>query len=73
MHVISVMSIVVPTAFFSALDNGAVSQTNSADDGLPPNFVPLVNDFVRRCILRISRGFSVVLIVMSRIFRVLPP
>ena len=52
----------LPTAFFAALDN------DSANRGLPPPFVPLVSDVVRQDILRMSRGISVILLVMRVAF-----
>ncbi len=58
-----VLAMLVPTAFFAALDRGA--GIAATDPGLPPPFVPLVNDHVRRDILRMSRGISVILLVMS--------
>ena len=54
------LATLVPTAFFAALDRGDTSSRS----GLPPPFVPLVSDFVRRDILRMSRGISVILLVM---------
>ena len=64
----SVLSMFVPTAFFAALDRGSLSTTNGTqqptESGLPPSFVPLVSDFVRRDLLRMSRGISVTLLVM---------
>ncbi|KAI0740183.1 hypothetical protein C8Q76DRAFT_790652 [Earliella scabrosa] len=65
---IGVLATLVPTAFFAALDRGDTSSRS----GLPPPFVPLVSDFVRRDILRMSRGISVILLVIyatSRIYR----
>ena len=60
----SVLAIAVPTAFYAALDRGTVISGSDAASGLPGAFVPLVSDGVRRDILRMSRGISVVLLVM---------
>ncbi|KAI1789895.1 hypothetical protein LXA43DRAFT_545502 [Ganoderma leucocontextum] len=69
---IGVLAIAVPTAFFAALDRGTVVSGSDSASGLPGAFVPLVSDGVRRDILRMSRGISVVLLAIytaSRIWR----
>ncbi|KAH9930531.1 uncharacterized protein BXZ73DRAFT_90330 [Epithele typhae] len=69
---VGVLSMLVPTALFAALDRGSSNSGQSdSNSGLPPAFVPLVSDTVRRDILSMSRGISVVLIVayiVSRIY-----
>ena len=60
----SVLAILVPTVFFAALDHGPVSPGSGNTSGLPSSFVPLVSDGVRRDILRMSRGISIMLLVM---------
>ena len=58
----------VPTAFFASLDRGSLSVAGNGsqapDSGLPPAFTPLVSDSVRDDLLKMSRGISVVLLVM---------
>ena len=54
----------MPTVFFAALDRGSVSPGSGSTSGLPASFVPLVSDGVRRDILRMSRGISIMLLVM---------
>ncbi|PIL32583.1 transporter [Ganoderma sinense ZZ0214-1] len=69
---IGVLAIAVPTAFFAALDRGTIVSGSNSESGLPGAFVPLVSDGVRRDILRMSRGISVVLLVIyiaSRVWR----
>ncbi|KAI0739626.1 hypothetical protein C8Q80DRAFT_1274684 [Daedaleopsis nitida] len=73
---IGVLAILVPTAFFAALDRGSASPGNGAQSssvsGLPAPFVPLVSDYVRKDILRMSRGIAIVLLVVyivSRLWR----
>nr|AVR29895.1 putative calcium-hydrogen exchanger 3 [Ganoderma lucidum] len=69
---IGVLAIAVPTAFFAALDRGTVVSGGDNAEGLPGAFVPLVSDGVRRDILRMSRGISIVLLVIyiaSRVWR----
>ena len=62
----SVLSMALPTAYFASLDSGPASgtPTQTSNTGLPPKFVPIVSDFVRREVLRMSRGVSVILLVM---------
>ena len=48
---------------FAALDRGDVT-SSTAGAGLPPAFVPLVSDSVRRYILQISRGIAIILPVV---------
>ena len=62
-HHHSVLGILVPTVFFAALDRGDVT-SSTAGAGLPPAFVPLVSDSVRRYILQISRGIAIILPVV---------
>ncbi|KAM5541654.1 hypothetical protein V8D89_004844 [Ganoderma adspersum] len=58
------LGILVPTIFFAALDRGSVAAGSGGQSGLPANFVPLVSDSVRWDILRISRGISIMLILI---------
>ncbi|KAM5541652.1 hypothetical protein V8D89_004842 [Ganoderma adspersum] len=69
---VGVLAIVVPTAFFAALDRGTVVSGGDTPSGLPGTFVPLVSDDVRRDILQMSRGISVLLLaiyIASRVWR----
>jgi Ca2+:H+ antiporter len=52
---IGVLAILIPTAFFAALDRGTVEPTASAG---------LITDAVRDDFLRMSRGLAVVLLVI---------
>ncbi|KAI0667439.1 hypothetical protein C8Q78DRAFT_1082161 [Trametes maxima] len=61
-----VLSIVLPTALFAALDHGNIS------DSLDNSFPTPINDIVRSAMLKMSRGISVMSIaiyVVSRIWR----
>ncbi|KAI1789896.1 hypothetical protein LXA43DRAFT_1075110 [Ganoderma leucocontextum] len=61
---IGLLGILVPTIFFAALDRGTVAAGSGDQSGLPANFVPLVSDSVRWDILRMSRGISIMLILI---------
>ncbi|PIL32595.1 transporter [Ganoderma sinense ZZ0214-1] len=58
------LGILVPTIFFAALDRGSVAAGSGDQSGLTANFVPLVSDSVRWDILRMSRGISIMLILI---------
>ncbi|OCH85381.1 hypothetical protein OBBRIDRAFT_859404 [Obba rivulosa] len=65
---LGVMAILLPTALFSALDRGGQGVSNALPDGYSQS---LVNDAVRDKILRMSRGLSVLLLIVyvcSRVF-----
>ncbi|KAI0641763.1 hypothetical protein C8Q79DRAFT_292569 [Trametes meyenii] len=65
-----VLAIMLPTAFFAALDRGNDTVAASASEHEP--FSPLVSDVVRDDLLRMSRGISVMLLliyVSSRVYR----
>lgn len=64
MYLDSLLGILVPTIFFAALDRGSVAVGSGDQSGLPASFVPLVSDSVRSDILRMSRGISIMLILM---------
>ncbi|KAJ3477570.1 hypothetical protein NLI96_g10367 [Meripilus lineatus] len=68
-----VLTVLLPTAFFAALDRGIKSVS---DTGEPQFDDTLVNDEVRGQLLRMSRGLAVLLLVVyicSRIFLTNPP
>lgn len=70
---IGVLAILLPTAFFAALDRGAT--TYNAQD-FPVFTGPLFKDDIRDQLLRMSRGLAVVLLICyigSRIFLADPP
>ena len=54
----SVLATMLPTAFFASLDRG-IGATLNEESG-----VPLVSDFTRGQILKISRGISIILIIV---------
>ena len=54
----SVLATMLPTAFFASLDRG-IGATLDGESG-----VPLVSDFTRGEILKISRGISIILIIV---------
>ncbi|EMD35929.1 hypothetical protein CERSUDRAFT_115832 [Gelatoporia subvermispora B] len=65
---LGVMAILLPTALFAALDRGAQTTTQLLPDGFSSS---LINDSVRDKILRMSRGLSVLLLIVyvcSRVF-----
>jgi len=67
---IGVMSLLLPAAFFAALDRGA------AADLTPGAAASIINDTTRHSLLQISRGLAVILLlvyVCSRIFLHNPP
>ena len=69
----SVLTILLPTAFFAALDRGAQSV---ASNGTLTYSGSILSDSVRGQILEMSRGLAVVLLVVyvgSRIFLHNPP
>jgi hypothetical protein len=57
----SVLTILLPTAFFASLDRGAQS---IATNGIAQYSGQLLTDNTRREILRMSRGLAVVLLIM---------
>jgi len=59
---IGVLSLLLPTAFFAALDRGAAAMTSTGK----PNFIgsTLVTDKTRADILHISRGFAFILCIV---------
>ncbi|KAI0776939.1 hypothetical protein BD413DRAFT_468225 [Trametes elegans] len=68
------LAIVLPTAFFAALDRGYDTDPAPASAHAP--FSPLVSDRVRDDLLKMSRGMSVMLLLVyiaSRLYRHLPP
>lgn len=54
----SVMSLLLPAAFFAALDRGAAADLTPGATG------SVVNDIVRHNILQISRGLAVILLLV---------
>ncbi|KAI0667442.1 hypothetical protein C8Q78DRAFT_1053006 [Trametes maxima] len=68
-----VLAIMLPTAFFATLDHGNDTSTTTSPEDDP--FLPLVSDLVRSDLLKMSRGMSVMLILIyaaSRIYRHVP-
>ncbi|KAI0367920.1 hypothetical protein BV20DRAFT_1054488 [Pilatotrama ljubarskyi] len=68
-----VLSIVLPTSFFAALDRGNAIEPLPASEHAP--FDPLVSDAVRDRMLRMSRGIACMLLlvyVASRVYRHVP-
>ncbi|KAI0641762.1 hypothetical protein C8Q79DRAFT_292036 [Trametes meyenii] len=68
-----VLAIMLPTAFFAALDRGNDTSPAASSEDAP--FSPLVSDLVRSDLLKMSRGMSVMLILIytaSRIYRHVP-
>ncbi|THH13152.1 hypothetical protein EW146_g7028 [Bondarzewia mesenterica] len=66
---LGVLALVIPAAFFAALDHVAISSSEGAD-------TRVVNDVVRSHFLRISRGFAVILLLVyicSRFYLHDPP
>jgi hypothetical protein len=59
----SVLALTIPSAFFAAIDT---QSTNSAGASTG------LSDFIRRDLLRISRGFAVILLAMYVPFYALP-
>lgn len=67
-YVISILALLVPTAFFSALNPGvsannlaaAAAANTTGDSGAEP----FINDALRADFLAISRGISVILLVV---------
>nr|AVR29894.1 putative calcium-hydrogen exchanger 2 [Ganoderma lucidum] len=69
---IGVLAMLLPTAFFAALDRGA---TTAAESGAAVS-TELVNDNIRSEILTISRGIAIILLIVyicSRIYMHNPP
>ncbi|KAI8976411.1 hypothetical protein BD414DRAFT_509739 [Trametes punicea] len=59
---IGVLSIVLPTAFFAALDRG--HDTSPTIATAQTSFIPLVGDALRDCILKMSRGIALMLLLV---------
>lgn len=66
-YVISILALLVPTAFFSALNPGvsannlaAAAANTTGDSGTEP----FINDALRADFLAISRGISIILLVV---------
>ncbi|KAI0072620.1 hypothetical protein K474DRAFT_1667609 [Panus rudis PR-1116 ss-1] len=71
--IIGVMTILLPTAFFAALDRGVVIQAETGATGFSSE---LISDHSRDQLLRMSRGVAVCLLVVyiaSRVFLANPP
>ncbi|TCD70346.1 hypothetical protein EIP91_003697 [Steccherinum ochraceum] len=71
---IGVLSLLLPTAFFAALDRGPVAFNAEGEASFENS--PLVNDFTRGEMLKMSRGFAFILGVVyigSRIYLANPP
>ncbi|KAL4244451.1 Ca(2+):cation antiporter (CaCA) family protein [Abortiporus biennis] len=70
---LGVLSLMLPTAFFAALDRGTVTLSATGNLQL---FGTLINDATRDQLLRMSRGLAVILLVVyiaSRVFLANPP
>ncbi|KAI0357108.1 hypothetical protein OH77DRAFT_132499 [Trametes cingulata] len=68
-----VLSIVLPTSFFAALDRGNAIQPLPTSERAP--FSPLVSDAVRGDMLKMSRGIAIMLLIIyiaSRLYRHVP-
>ncbi|KAK7681725.1 hypothetical protein QCA50_015072 [Cerrena zonata] len=71
--IIGVLAILLPTAFFAALDRGALGVSSTGTSIVAG---PLLSDSVRDQLLRMSRGVAVILLLVyiaSRIFLANPP